>query len=80
MHRDERARVEEHGHGGSADEVMHLAEARGVDAAIEALGGQETFESCLRVLKPGGMLSSLGVSSDDLRIPLAFHAGLGDCP
>src|SRR5690606_10066501 len=35
--------------------------------------------SALRVLRPGGTLSSLGVYSADLRIPLsAFHAGLGD--
>jgi len=38
-----------------------------------------TFESSLRVLKPGGTLSSLGVYSSDLTIPLsAFAAGLGD--
>jgi len=61
------------------DEILQLTEGRGVDAAIEALGLQSTFESCLRVLKPGGTLSSLGVYSEDLRIPLdAFHAGLGD--
>ncbi|MBU2286709.1 MAG: NAD(P)-dependent alcohol dehydrogenase, partial [Gammaproteobacteria bacterium] len=34
---------------------------------------------CLRVLRPGGTLSSLGVYSSDLKIPLgAFAAGLGD--
>lgn len=61
------------------DEILKLTGGRGVDSAIEALGLQATFESCLRVLKPGGTLSSLGVYSDDLRIPLdAFHAGLGD--
>jgi len=43
------------------------------------LGTQLTFESSLRVLKPGGTLSSLGVYSSDLTIPLsAFAAGLGD--
>ena len=43
------------------------------------LGTQSTFESALRVLRPGGTLSSLGVYSSDLRIPLdAFAAGLGD--
>jgi threonine dehydrogenase-like Zn-dependent dehydrogenase len=58
---------------------MALTDGRGVDAAIEALGLQSTFESCLRVLKPGGTLSSLGVYSEDLTIPVAaFHAGLGD--
>lgn len=61
------------------DEVMKLTGGRGADSAIEALGTQGTFESALRVLKPGGTLSSLGVYSEDLRIPLgAFAAGLGD--
>ena len=67
---------------GTADPVqaiMDLTGGRGVDVAIEALGLQSTFESCLKVLKPGGTLSSLGVYADDLSIPLsAFHAGLGD--
>ncbi|MGO4330952.1 zinc-binding dehydrogenase, partial [Cupriavidus sp. M-11] len=61
------------------DEILKLTGGRGVDAAIEALGTQGTFETALRVLKPGGTLSSLGVYSSDLRIPLdAFHGGLGD--
>ena len=50
-----------------------------MDVAIEALGTQGTFESCLRVLRPGGVLSSLGVYSGKLTLPLdAFAAGLGD--
>lgn len=49
----------------------------GVDVAIEALGTQQTFESALRVLRPGGTLSSLGVYSGKLQIPYeAFGAGL----
>ncbi|MFN3658278.1 MAG: NAD(P)-dependent alcohol dehydrogenase [Pseudolabrys sp.] len=61
------------------DEIMRLTDGRGVDVAIEALGRQETFEAALRVLRPGGTLSSLGVYSGDLRIPLGpFLAGLGD--
>lgn len=60
-------------------EVMRLTEGRGADVAIEALGTQVTFESALRVLRPGGTLSSLGVYSGDLRIPAdAFLAGLAD--
>jgi alcohol dehydrogenase len=59
--------------------IRELTAGRGVDVAIEALGQQQTFESALRVLRPGGTLSSLGVYSADLRIPLdAFTAGLGD--
>jgi alcohol dehydrogenase len=61
------------------DEIRRLTGGRGVDVAIEALGTQGTFEACLRVLRPGGTLSSLGVFSSDLKIPLdAFAAGLGD--
>jgi len=60
-------------------EIMRLTEGRGVDVAIEALGSQATFEGALRVLRPGGTLSSLGVYSGDLKIPLGpFAAGLGD--
>jgi threonine dehydrogenase-like Zn-dependent dehydrogenase len=60
-------------------EIMRLTDGRGVDVAIEALGRQETFEWGLRVVRPGGTLSSLGVYSTDLRLPLdAFAAGLGD--
>ncbi|HTA20832.1 MAG TPA: zinc-binding dehydrogenase [Polyangia bacterium] len=51
----------------------------GVDVAIEALGTQPTFENALRVIRPGGTLSSLGVYSGHLTVPLdAFAAGLGD--
>ncbi|MFG1374441.1 NAD(P)-dependent alcohol dehydrogenase [Xanthobacter oligotrophicus] len=61
------------------EEILRLTDGRGVDVAIEALGRQETFEAALRVLRPGGTLSSLGVYSSDLKIPLdAFAAGLGD--
>lgn len=60
-------------------EIMRLTDGRGVDVAIEALGKQATFEAALRVLRPGGTLSSLGVYSADLKIPLdGFLAGLGD--
>jgi threonine dehydrogenase-like Zn-dependent dehydrogenase len=65
--------------GDPAKAILELTGGRGVDVAIEALGTQGTFESALRSLRPGGTLSSLGVYSSDLRIPLdAFSAGLGD--
>jgi len=51
----------------------------GVDVAIEALGQQATFENCLRSVRPGGVVSSLGVYSGHLTMPLdAIAAGLGD--
>jgi len=59
--------------------IRRITGGRGVDVSIEALGLQSTFEAALRVLRPGGTLSSLGVYSGDLHIPLdAFAAGLGD--
>jgi threonine dehydrogenase-like Zn-dependent dehydrogenase len=51
----------------------------GADVAIEALGLQETFEGCLRSLRPGGTLSSLGVYGGKLAVPYdAFGAGIAD--
>ena len=59
-------------------EVQRLT-GGGADVTIEALGTQQTFESALRCLRPGGTLSSLGVYSGKLQIPYeAFAAGLGD--
>ena len=59
--------------------IRALTDGRGADAAIEALGRQETFENALRAVRPGGTLSSLGVYSGKLVAPYeAIHAGLGD--
>ena len=59
--------------------LKELTDGRGVDVAIEALGRQETFEAALRSIRPGGVLSSLGVYSGKLVAPYeAFFAGLGD--
>jgi alcohol dehydrogenase len=59
--------------------IKRLTGGRGADVAIEALGRQETFESALRAIRPGGTLSSLGVYSGKLVAPYeAFYAGLGD--
>jgi threonine dehydrogenase-like Zn-dependent dehydrogenase len=64
--------------GDPVPEIRRLT-GGGADVAIEALGTQETFESCLRSLRPGGVLSSLGVYSGKLALPYdAFGAGLAD--
>jgi alcohol dehydrogenase len=65
--------------GDVVGKIKDLTHGRGVDVAIEALGTQETFENALRVLRPAGTLSSVGVYSGHLRIPQdGFAAGLGD--
>lgn len=59
--------------------VKRATEGRGADVAIEALGTPITFENCLRSIRPGGTLSSLGIYSGKLAIPTdAFVGGLGD--
>jgi threonine dehydrogenase-like Zn-dependent dehydrogenase len=65
--------------GDVVSELKKLTSGRGVDVAIEALGRQETFETALRAMRPGGILSSLGVYSGKLVAPYeALYAGLGD--
>ena len=65
--------------GDPVPEIKRLTEGRGVDVAIEALGRQETFENALKAIRPGGILSSLGVYSGKLVAPYeAIYAGLGD--
>jgi alcohol dehydrogenase len=60
-------------------ELKRMTDGRGVDVAIEALGRQPTFEAALRSVRPGGILSSLGVYSGKLVAPYeAVYAGLGD--
>jgi threonine dehydrogenase-like Zn-dependent dehydrogenase len=60
-------------------EIKGFTGGYGADVAIEALGRQETFENALRCIRPGGVLSSLGVYSGKLEMPYeAFAAGLGD--
>lgn len=56
---------------GAADEIMRITEGRGVDAAVEAIGKQQTFESCCRVVRLGGTVSSVGVYGglESLRLP-----------
>lgn len=60
-------------------EVKRLTGGWGANVAIEALGQQETFENCMRSVHPGGTVSSLGVYSHDLNVPLQpFVYGIGD--
>ncbi len=51
----------------------------GADVSIESLGTQGTFENCLRSVRPGGTVSSLGVYSHGVEIPYEpFGAGIAD--
>jgi threonine dehydrogenase-like Zn-dependent dehydrogenase len=41
--------------------IMALTNMQGVDVAVEAVGTQVTFESCTKVVRRGGAVSSIGV-------------------
>jgi threonine dehydrogenase-like Zn-dependent dehydrogenase len=59
--------------------IREFTGGRGVDVAIEALGIQETFENAIQTVRPGGTVSSIGMYSAHLRIPMAtIGCGLND--
>ena len=61
--------------------VMELTDGRGADAAIEALGAEDTFEMCVKAVRPGGTISNLGYhgEGDYVRIPRAeWGVGMSD--
>ncbi len=59
--------------------VKRLTGGRGADVAIEALGTQVTFENCLRSVHPGGTISSIGVYSHAVAMPVEpYIYGIGD--
>ncbi|AWB28369.1 NAD(P)-dependent alcohol dehydrogenase [Halococcoides cellulosivorans] len=47
-----------------AEAIMEYTDDEGVDAAIEALGADETLQDCIRVVKPGGTVSNVGYHGD----------------
>jgi len=61
--------------------ILDLTEGQGVDAAIEALGTEQTFEACIKVTRPGGVISNIGYHGhgDFLRLPrVEWGVGMSD--
>ena len=52
-------------------QILDATGGKGVHVAVEALGKQETFENCCRVVRFGGTISSVGVYGgvSSLRLP-----------
>lgn len=46
--------------GNVVEQILELTEGKGVDAAIEALGASEVLADCVRVAKPGAIISNAG--------------------
>jgi alcohol dehydrogenase len=61
------------------EEVMKLTNGVGADVALECLGRDETIATCVNVTRPGGAISSVGIYSKAIPIPLdGFGAGLAN--
>jgi len=63
------------------EEILQLTNGEGVDSAIECLGAQTTFESCVKATRPGGTISVVGYfgEGDYVKIPrLEWGVGMGD--
>jgi len=44
--------------------IMDITMGTGVDAAVEAIGSQMAFDSCIRLTRPGGTIVNVGIHSD----------------
>jgi threonine dehydrogenase-like Zn-dependent dehydrogenase len=47
------------------ESIMELTNNEGVDAAIEALGTDQTLKDCVKAVKPGGTVSNIGYHGED---------------
>jgi len=50
--------------------IMDHTKGVGVDAAIEALGTEETFKQCVEAVKPGGTVSNVGYHGHGDEVPI----------
>ncbi|MFW6192813.1 MAG: zinc-binding dehydrogenase, partial [Gemmatimonadota bacterium] len=63
------------------DAILELTDGVGVDASIEALGAQTTFEACVEATRPGGTISNVGYHGEGefVKIPRdAWGVGMSD--
>jgi threonine dehydrogenase-like Zn-dependent dehydrogenase len=65
----------------AVEAILEMTGQAGVDAAVEALGSQKTFEDCIKVTRPGGTVSNIGYhgKGDFVNIPrMAWGVGMSD--
>ncbi|TQM32920.1 NAD(P)-dependent alcohol dehydrogenase [Nocardia bhagyanarayanae] len=63
------------------ERVLELTGGEGVDTAIEALGADATFQTAVKITKPGGTISNVGYFGDGefVRIPrVEWGVGMAD--
>lgn len=62
----------------TVEAIMDLTDGEGVDAAIEALGSNTTFQNCIEVTKPGGVISNVGYHGEGEYVDIPREAwGVG---
>lgn len=67
--------------GDPVEAILDLTDGKGVDAAIEALGARKTFEDCVKVTRPGGVVSNIGYHGEGeyVNIPrMEWGVGMSD--
>jgi isopropanol dehydrogenase (NADP+) len=52
--------IVDHAKQDPVNEILNATGGTGVEAAIEALGSQESFENAIKVTRPGGVISNAG--------------------
>jgi threonine dehydrogenase-like Zn-dependent dehydrogenase len=63
------------------ERVLELTDGQGVDTAIEALGADVTFQTAVKITKPGGTISVIGYFGEGefVRIPrVEWGVGMAD--
>ena len=61
--------------------ILELTDGRGVDSAIEALGGDATFQNAVAATRPGGTISNVGYhgKGDFVHLPrVAWGVGMAE--
>ncbi|MBO8181529.1 MAG: zinc-binding dehydrogenase [Archaeoglobus sp.] len=59
------------------ERILAMGDGVGIDSAIEAVGTQVTFESCLKVTRPGGTVSNVGYHGGRDYVGIPVDAWLG---
>ena len=52
------------------DQVKAMTDGFGVDVAIEAVGVPETFDACIKIVRPGGSVANVGVHGAPVELAL----------
>jgi threonine dehydrogenase-like Zn-dependent dehydrogenase len=73
--------VVDHTKEDAVEAILELTGGQGVDGAVEALGSPQTFSSCVKATRPGGVISNVGYHGKGEAVPLPrleWGVGMGD--